>query len=70
MRMWATRVLDTSWYHTFRDRVSDLYCCLVVERTGCKGEEELKTERDEEIDGIVWSVAVDGDCKPEGQQGS
>ena len=44
---------DTSRYHTFRDRVRDLHCRFIVERTGCKGEEELKAERDEEIDGIV-----------------
>jgi hypothetical protein len=53
---------------TFGDRVRDLHCRLVVERTGCKREEELKAERNEEIDGIVGSVAVYRDGKPEGQQ--
>ena len=56
--------------HTFRDRVRDLHCCFKEEWGGSKCKEKLKAETDKQIDGVVRSVAVDRDSKPESQWSS
>ena len=56
--------------HTFRDRVCDLHCRFKEEWGGSKCKEKLKAETDKQINGIVRSVAVDRDSKPEGQWSS